>query len=84
MSTEPRLRILIVGASGTLGRAVAAELGARHEIVTAGRSSGNVRIDLTDPASIEAALAQAGKVDAVISTAGKVTFAPLADFKAAA
>ena len=74
MSTEPRLRILIVGASGTLGRAVAAELGARHEIVTAGRSSGDVRIDLTDPASIEAALAQAGKV----------TFAPLADFKAAA
>ena len=84
MSTEPRLRVLIVGASGTLGRAVAAELGARHEIVTAGRSSGDVHIDLTDPASIEAALAKAGKVDAVISTAGKVTFAPLADFKAAA
>ena len=84
MSTEPRLRILIVGASGTLGRAVAAELGARHEIVTAGRSSGNVRIDLTDPASIEAALAQAGKVDAVISTAGTAAFAPLADFEAAA
>jgi len=84
MSTEPRLRILVVGASGTLGRAVAAELGARHDIVTAGRSSGDVRLDLTDPASIEAALAKAGKVDAVISTAGKVTFAPLADFKATA
>ncbi len=84
MATEPRKRILVVGASGTLGRAVVAELGARHDIITAGRSSGDVRLDLTDPKSIEAALAKAGKVDAVISTAGKVTFAPLADFKAAA
>lgn len=83
MSTEPRKRILVVGASGTLGRAVAAELGARHDIVTAGRSSGDVRLDLTDPESIEAALAEAGRLDAVISTAGKVAFAPLADFKPA-
>lgn len=84
MSTEPRLRVLVVGASGTLGRAVATALGMRHDIVTAGRSSGDVRLDLTDPASIEAALAKAGKLDAVVSTAGKVKFAPLAEFKAAA
>lgn len=80
---DPRLRILIVGASGTLGRAIAAELGKRHDIVAAGRSSGDVRMDLTDAASIVAALGNAGKLDAVISAAGHVTFAPLAEFKAA-
>ena len=39
--SEKRLRILLVGASGTLGRAVAAELGQRHEVMAAGRSSGS-------------------------------------------
>ncbi|WP_333680088.1 short chain dehydrogenase [Dyella sp.] len=81
---ERRLRILLVGASGTLGRAVEAELASRHEVVAAGRNSGSLRIDLTDVASIHHALRQAGELDAVISAAGKVTFAPLADFKPAA
>jgi NAD(P)-dependent dehydrogenase (short-subunit alcohol dehydrogenase family) len=83
MASEKRLRILLVGASGTLGRAVATELGARHEILSAGRNSGDVRLDMTDSSSIVAALGKAGKLDAVICTAGRVTFAPLADFKAA-
>ena len=81
---EARLRILIVGAGGTLGRAIAAELGSRHDIVTAGRNSGDVRLDLSDAASIVAALGKAGRLDAVISAAGHVTFAPIAEFKAAA
>lgn len=80
---ERRLRILLVGAAGTLGRAVAAELGQRHEVIGAGRRSGELRLDLTDPASIRIALAQAGKLDAVISAAGRVHFAPLAEFVAA-
>jgi NAD(P)-dependent dehydrogenase (short-subunit alcohol dehydrogenase family) len=82
--SEKRLRILLVGASGTLGRAVAAELGQRHEVIAAGRSSGSIRIDLTDVQSILRGLKEAGELDAVISAAGTVTFAPLADFKAAA
>lgn len=80
---ENRLRILLVGAAGTLGGAIAAELGARHDIVTAGRSSGDVRLDIGDTASIAAALGKAGKLDAVICAAGHVTFAPMAEFKAA-
>ena len=44
------MKILLIGAHGTLGQAVAQELGSRHEIVRAGRSSGDVRIDLTDRA----------------------------------
>jgi nucleoside-diphosphate-sugar epimerase len=76
--SERRLRILLVGASGTLGRAVAAELAQRHEVIAAGRRSGSIQIDLTDVDSILRGLKQAGELDAVISAAGSVTFAPLA------
>ena len=74
-----RMRILLVGAGGTLGRAVAAELGTRHHIIAAGRKSGDVRLDLSDPASIREAFtkAGAGPLDAVVCTAGEVAFAPL-------
>ena len=34
------MRILVIGAEGTVGKAVVHELGRRHDIVTAGRSSG--------------------------------------------
>ncbi len=81
---ERRLRILLVGASGTLGRAVAAELAQRHEVIGAGRHSGELRMDLTDVDSIRLGLTQAGVLDAVVCAAGQVTFAPLADFLPAA
>ncbi|MFO1495825.1 MAG: short chain dehydrogenase [Lysobacterales bacterium] len=73
------MNILLIGANGTLGRAVAAELGSRHTFISAGRQSGSVQIDLTQPASIEAALRQAGPLDAVVSAAGNVAFGPLLD-----
>jgi NAD(P)-dependent dehydrogenase (short-subunit alcohol dehydrogenase family) len=73
------MRVLVVGASGTIGRAVVAELQERHEIVGAGRSSGETRLDITDAASIRAAFEAAGAVDAVVSVAGKVKFAPFAE-----
>jgi len=80
MTDVQRLRILVIGASGTLGRAIVDELKPRHEIITAGSKSGDVRIDVSDPASIVAGLATAGPLDAVAFAAGKVKFAPLADF----
>ena len=76
------MKILLIGATGTIGRAVAAELGARHELVTAGRSSGDVRLDLADPESIRCAYAQLGTLDAVVCAAGNVTFKPLAQMSA--
>ncbi len=83
MADEKRLRILLVGASGVLGTAVAAELGQRHEIVAAGSKSGQIRVDIADPASIEKALQAAGPLDAVACAAGAVNFQPLAAIKAA-
>lgn len=77
----PRLRILIVGAMGTLGRAVAAELGARHEVIRAGRKGPDAKLDFTDAAAMVRAMGDLGPLDAVISTAGHVTFAPLEAFE---
>jgi NAD(P)-dependent dehydrogenase (short-subunit alcohol dehydrogenase family) len=71
------MKILLVGALGTLGRAVAAELRPRHDIISAGRSSGDVRLDLADAGSIAAALETVGPLDAIVSAAGHVAFAPL-------
>ncbi len=76
------MRVLLVGASGTIGKAVAAELGSRHEIVSAGRSSGDVHLDITDIGSIRAAFEAAGPLDAVVSAAGHVKFAPLEEMEA--
>jgi len=77
MADAPRLRILVIGASGVLGRAIVAELGARHEIIKAGSKSGEIRIDISDPTSIVAGLAAAGPLDAVACAAGAVNFHPL-------
>lgn len=72
------MRVVIFGAGGTIGRAVVEELAPRHEVITAGRSSGEYHADLTDLASVRGLLEQVGKVDALVSTAGKVHFGPLA------
>ncbi|TDV29734.1 short chain dehydrogenase [Stenotrophomonas sp. CC22-02] len=71
------MKILLVGASGTLGQAVARQLGQQHQILAAGRHSGELRVDLTDDASVTELFARTGPVDAVISTAGKLHFGPL-------
>jgi NAD(P)-dependent dehydrogenase (short-subunit alcohol dehydrogenase family) len=72
------MRILIVGATGTIGRAVAAALSAGNEIVAASRQSTAIRVDLAEPASIREMYRSTGKVDAVVCAAGLAKFAPLA------
>lgn len=73
------MRILAIGASGTVGQAALSDLRKRHDIIVAGRTSGDIRVDLMDEASVRAMFEKAGAVDAVISTAGHVHFGPLAD-----
>jgi NAD(P)-dependent dehydrogenase (short-subunit alcohol dehydrogenase family) len=72
------VKILIVGANGLLGSGAVAALSKDNEIIQASRS-GDVSVDLTDPASIAAMYQQVGKVDAVIAATGKVPFKTLSD-----
>lgn len=73
------MKIVIIGATGTIGSAVAKLLGQKHQIVAISRSSGDHRADITDKASMEKALSAVGKVDAIISAAGGAVFKPLND-----
>lgn len=69
------MKILIVGATGTIGKAVATALSSHHEVISAGFSDGDVKVDLGSRSSIEAMFKSVGQVDAVISTAGLAGFA---------
>lgn len=70
------MKIIVVGATGTIGRVVAEALGAEHEVIRASRR-GDVRVDLSDPQSISAMYESTGRIDAVVSTAGSGQFGPL-------
>lgn len=75
-------KILLIGASGTIGQAVLANLGARHDVITVGRSSGEHRADFSQPGSVVKLFEAVGKVDAIVSTAGNLHFGPLAEMTA--
>lgn len=73
------MRILLVGASGTLGRAIDARLSARHTVLRAHRDSTDYPVDITRPDSIRALFERTGEVDAIVVASGSVHFAPLAE-----
>ncbi|MFM9437773.1 NAD(P)-dependent dehydrogenase (short-subunit alcohol dehydrogenase family) [Janthinobacterium sp. CG_23.3] len=74
------MKIIVIGASGTVGKAVAAELAQRHEIIAVGSKSGQFQADMSDIVQVRALFAQTGKVDAVVVAAGTLHFGPLSDF----
>ncbi|MBC5825968.1 MAG: short chain dehydrogenase [Candidatus Eremiobacteraeota bacterium] len=73
------MKILTIGANGTMGKAVVEELSKRHEIVSASRKSGDYRVDIKDLQSVRDLFQKTAKVDAVVSAAGSVHFGALAD-----
>lgn len=81
--SDRRLKVLIIGASGTIGAAVKEHLSERHDIITAGTKSGDINLDITDLASIKRAFEELSPLDAVIMTLGKATFAPLSELEPA-
>lgn len=70
------MRILIAGGAGTVGRAAARALG-KHDLVIAGRKSGDVHVDVTDEASVRAMFEKLGKVDAIVACTGNSYFGPV-------
>jgi NAD(P)-dependent dehydrogenase (short-subunit alcohol dehydrogenase family) len=73
------VRILVVGGAGTVGKAAISGLRVDHELVIAGRTSGDVKVDLMDEASVTAMYKQVGKVDAVVAATGHSHFGPVKD-----
>ena len=76
------MKIILVGASGTIGQAIDRELRERHDIVRVGRNSGELQVDISDPASIRRLFEQTGPFDALISAAGNAHFGALEELSA--
>ena len=74
--------IILVGASGTIGQAIDRELRERHDIVRVGRNSGELQVNIADPASIRRLFEQTGPFDALISAAGNAHFGALEELSA--
>lgn len=71
------MRILVIGASGPIGRAVVEELSKHHQLVKAGRSHGDFRVDIRNRESVSQLFREVGMLDAIVCAAGHVHFDPL-------
>jgi len=70
------MRIIIVGASGTMGKYLKQAFEKEHQVITAATAGCNLKVDITSAASIESMYKEAGSFDAVISTAGPTFVGP--------
>jgi NAD(P)-dependent dehydrogenase (short-subunit alcohol dehydrogenase family) len=75
------MKIIIIGANGTLGKPVTAALEKDHEIIKAGSKSGDIQLDISSPSSIEAFFKKVKSFDALVNIAGAGHFGPLATMK---
>ncbi len=70
------MKILIIGGNGTIGKRVSNYFSKKHDIITCGRNSGDVNVDITNSKSIEEMFKSVGNVDAVLCIAGEAKWAP--------
>ncbi len=73
------MRIVIIGATGTIGKEVVKVLARKHQLVRVGRQSGDFQVDSTSKASLEQLFPKLDPFDAVICTAGEARAGRLAD-----
>ncbi|MFK7813366.1 MAG: short chain dehydrogenase [Maribacter sp.] len=69
------MRILIIGGNGTIGKTVVSQFTENNEVLIAGRTSGNVTVDIADSDSIKSMFEIIGKLDAIICIAGEAKWA---------
>lgn len=64
------MKILLIGANGEIGKILQPALAKNHEIISAGRNSGDFRIDLSDSNSIQKLFEEIKNIDACLCVAG--------------
>lgn len=70
------MKIIIVGASGTMGKHLSGAFGKEHQVITAATKGCDLQVDISSTESIENMYKQAGAFDALISTAGPTFVGP--------
>jgi NAD(P)-dependent dehydrogenase (short-subunit alcohol dehydrogenase family) len=73
------MKILIIGGHGTIGKRVAGHFSEEHKVIIAGRSQGDVIVNIADSPSIAAMLEKTGPVDAILCIAGEARWADFDD-----
>jgi len=66
---------MIIGGKGTIGKKVSDHFSKKHDVLIAGRQSGDISVDITDSLSIESMFKSTGHVDAVVCIAGEAKWA---------
>ena len=64
------MKILVIGGNGTIGKKVSERLTQKHEVLVAGRNSGDVTVDFSESSSIRSMFESVGKLDAIVAIAG--------------
>ncbi len=70
------MKIIIVGATGTMGKHLASAFEKEHEVIKAAPKDSTIQVDITSTTSIENMYKQVGPFDALISTAGPTYVGP--------
>ncbi|REH78099.1 short chain dehydrogenase [Staphylococcus felis] len=72
------MKIVIIGATGTIGRKVTEKLESNgHETIKIGSKTGDYQLDITSPKEIEEMYKNIPNIDAVVSVTGGATFKAL-------
>ncbi|WP_236976293.1 short chain dehydrogenase [Membranihabitans maritimus] len=71
------MKILLVGGNGTIGKRIAERLKSDHELIIAGRSTGDIKLDMSNGNDIDQLFQKTGKIDALVITAGSAPVKPL-------
>jgi NAD(P)-dependent dehydrogenase (short-subunit alcohol dehydrogenase family) len=69
------MKLLVIGGKGTIGKKVCDHFSTKHEVIIAGRTSGDVKVDITDSVSIKTMYDSVGKIDAILCIAGEAKWA---------
>lgn len=73
------MKVLLIGAGGTIGRRIYDAFAKKHEVVRASRGGADVSVDITDAGSIETMYKSVKNLDAVVCAAGPAKFGAFAD-----
>lgn len=73
------MKIVIVGASGTVGSAITELLAKDHQVIRVGHRQGDATVDMTDGASIATLFEGIGRFDALVVASGNVAFNALTE-----
>ena len=70
------MKIIIVGATGTMGTHLSSAFENEHEIIRVASEGGDIQVDITSPEALEKFFEAVGPFDALISTAGPTFVGP--------